>query len=536
MLALIFGVAAVLIFIGRRDTKSIRLIGTSDTHGKFVAWDYGSNVKNTTGSMTQLFTAIKKYRNKNTLLLDAGDTFQSNSAELFMDEPVHPMIMAMNKINYDAWVTGNHDFDYAMSKVTEEMSTIDAEILAGNVYGPEGNHIADGYTIFKKNGLRIAVIGMTTPVCNLSDPENTEGYEVRDALAETRAIIDEIEGQYDILVGLFHMGLYNEYNQPNTGVIDICNACPEFDVMISSHEHSRVSGEIINGVLTVQNAEKAQTMAVIDLKVKKKNGKWEVESKKSELVEISEFKEDPEMYDMLKEYHEKAKADAAKVIGRIENLTEIEEVSKGKPVLIAEDSYVQDFVNEVQLYYSEADVSASQINTPNFEFPTNEIRKCDLAFIYKFSSNLSVIKMNGKQLRQFMEWSVGYIKQIEPGDTEISLDGDNAYYFYSIFSGVDYEIDPTKEKGSRIVKLTWPDGTDVKDDDEFTIALNNYITNNCVMNPDVIYDKGDLPELVNGSVHGEYDGIRDMIADYIENVKHGEITLNVDRNWKIILP
>ena len=56
------------------------------------------------------------------------------------------------------------------------------------------------------------------------------------------------------------------------------------------------------------------------------------------------------------------------------------------------------------------------------------------------------------------------------------------------------------------------------------------------MNPGVIYEEGELPELVNGAVHSEMGSIRDMMANYVENVKHGELTLNVDHNWKIILP
>ena len=62
---------------------------------------------------------------------------------------------------------------------------------------------------------------------------------------ETRKIIDEIEGRYDVLVGVFHMGLTSEYGEPNSGVTDILNACPEFDVMISAHAHMQIAGEII---------------------------------------------------------------------------------------------------------------------------------------------------------------------------------------------------------------------------------------------------------------------------------------------------
>ena len=56
------------------NTKTIRIIGTSDLHGKFMPWDYALNTARPSGSMTQLATAIAQYRTGATLLVDAGDT------------------------------------------------------------------------------------------------------------------------------------------------------------------------------------------------------------------------------------------------------------------------------------------------------------------------------------------------------------------------------------------------------------------------------------------------------------------------------
>ena len=57
--------------------------------------------------MAQQATAIKENRTKTTLVVDAGDTIQANSAELFLNDDVHPMIAAQNAIGYDVYVTGN---------------------------------------------------------------------------------------------------------------------------------------------------------------------------------------------------------------------------------------------------------------------------------------------------------------------------------------------------------------------------------------------------------------------------------------------
>ena len=101
-----------------------------------------------------------------------------------------------------------------------------------------------------------------------------------------------------------------------------------------------------------------------------------------------------------------------------------------------------------------------------------------------------------------------------------------------MFAGVNYEVDISKPVGERIVNLTWPDGTPVKDDDSFESAVNNYRANTQLLS-DVIYKDGDKPVLLEMDVHSG-DGVRKLIATYIQEVKGGTIRPECDNNWKII--
>lgn len=74
--------------------------------------------------------------------------------------------------------------------------------------------------------LMVAVIGMVTPNIIYWDAQSLKNCKVTDPLKETRQILDRIEGQYDLLVGVYHMGINNEFGTKNSGVTDICNACP----------------------------------------------------------------------------------------------------------------------------------------------------------------------------------------------------------------------------------------------------------------------------------------------------------------------
>ena len=102
-----------------------------------------------------------------------------------------------------------------------------------------------------------------------------------------------------------------------------------------------------------------------------------------------------------------------------------------------------------------------------------------------------------------------------------------------MFAGVCYEINLSHEPGDRIEHLTWPNGTPVKDDDAFDLAVNNYCANSQLLVPGVIFEADDLPTLVEMDVHGEIGGIRELIGEYISSVKNGVIYAVCDENWRI---
>ena len=396
------------------ETKMIRIIGTSDLHGKFVPWDYALNQESLSGSLAQLSTAIQEYRTENTLLMDAGDTIQDNSAEIFLSgDDVHPMVQAINALNYDVWVTGNHDYNYGMEITKKTIADLDCKVLTGNVYDKKGERIADGCTVLTVDGVRVAVIGMVTPNIARWDAANLQGCKVTDPLEETRAIIDEIQGSYDVLVGVFHMGIDNEYEVPDSGVADILKQCPEFDVMISAHTHKRIAGQDIHGTLVVQNKDMGQTMSVIDLILEKDVDGWKLTDKSSGCIDIAAYQPDPVIMDLLEKYDTQAKIDAETVIGKLEggplvpgngndgNAADTavpENVSSTIPVARIRDTPLMDLVNRVQMYYADAAVSAAPLSFAEANLYPGNIRKCDVSMIYKFNNTLYKVHIVGRRI------------------------------------------------------------------------------------------------------------------------------------------
>ena len=517
------------------ETRQLRILATSDLHGKFMPWDYALNAESTSGSMAQLASAIKEYRTENTLLVDAGDSIQDNAAEIFFGQfDVHPMAAALNAIGYDLCVTGNHEFNYGMDTLRSYLASLEPQVLSGNVYDETGARLAEPFTVFDMDGVRVAVIGMVTPAITRWDALNLENCTVTDALAETRAAIEALEGRYDILVGVFHMGLGSDYGLPNSGVEDILNACPEFDVMVASHGHVLIPSMEINGALVVENKSMAQTMSVIDLTLIRDGDGWRVADKQAESVQISAYAPDPELTEVLAPYHAYALADAQQVIGRLTGgpLVPEDEIA-GIPTLQVQDTALVDLINRVQLYYSGAQVSATAVGNVTANLLPGDIHKCDVSLIYRYTNTLYTLRMTGAQLKTYMEWSASYYNTLQPEDLTVSFDASIPVFNYDMFAGVCYEVNVAREPGSRIENLTWPDGTPVADDDVFNIAVNNYRATTQLLAPGAVFAEDDMPILIEIDVRDEIGGIRELIREYIRTECSGELTPECDDSWRL---
>lgn len=515
----------------------LQILATSDTHGRFLPWDYAANKADTSGSVAQQAAAIAQRRTPSTIVVDAGDTIQGNSAELFLQDEMHPMSAGMNAIGYDVWVTGNHEFNFGMDTLKRVIAQQKAKVLVGNVYAPDGTPLADGYTILNKQGVKVGVIGMVTPNITRWDSKNLEGWTVTNPVDECRKLTKQLRGQVDVLLGVMHMDPESEYGVYGSGARDLAEVCPEFDVIVAAHGHRSVPGEIINGVLVVENSGNASTLSEIHLQLKRKwDGGWSIDQRTSEIVSMKDLPADAALSQQLAGYDARAKADAETLIGELRGgnmAPENDVVNIPQPMV--QDTALLDFINEVQMYYTGAKVSATALTSMTSQMKEGPIRKCDTASIYTYQNTLYKLEMNGAQLRSFMEWSAGFFKTWVPGDLTVAFDPSTRYYLYDAFEGVNYEIDVSQEPGGRIRNLTWPDGSPVRDEEVFTVAVNNYrATTQLLIAADIFAPGEPLPKLLEIDVRGDLGGIRELLGEYIRTVKGGVIQPKVNNNWKLV--
>lgn len=576
------------------DKQTLQILATSDSHGRFLPYDYAVNAADTSGSLAQVYTAVKELRSQNpnnTILIDNGDTIQDNSESLFVNGKSNPMIAAMNIMGYDTLTYGNHEFNYGIPALKNVMSQFKGKTLCGNVYNQDGSRLAAPYTVIERSGVKVGIIGMVTPNIKRWDSVNLEGYKVTNPIDETKKAIAELKKQnVDVIIAAEHMGETGEYNEPGSGAIDVLSQCPEIDAFIAGHYHSRIAGDYYyNNAIYTLNSNGTVTATLQDGSTKnstmeayteaKQKGTVIVEPNKWDKslsqINISVTKNDKEkyvienrgtdittkVYDMatktavnyspdadltaaLQSYHKIAIDDANTPIGTLKggDLAPKDEI-KGISDAKLKPTAMIDLINKVQMYYGEKiaghkiDVSAAAMFKDTQNIAEGQIKKCDTANIYQFDNTLYVLKITGAQLKKYMEWSANYYNTFKPGDLTVSFNAAIPGYNYDMFYGVKYKVDISKQPGSRIVNLTKADGTAIGESEVLYMTVNNYRASTQLTKPGTVFTSGDsLPVIIGQSekTNGLGDGrIRDLIGSYIQNVKGGTITPECDNNWSL---
>jgi len=514
------------------DTKPVgsivelQIISTSDGHGKFLPYDYALNAPDNSGSLAQISSAFNEFKTENTILVDVGDTIQGNSAELFIHDKIHPMVRAQNLMEYDVWVLGNHEFNYGMDVVTDVIKQHDCNVLCGNVYYADGTGIANDYVILERDGVKVGIIGMVTPNIVKWDKTNLEkaGAMVTDPVAEVRIAVDKIKDKVDVLIAACHMDCENEYGLEDSGVYDLADKVPELDLILAAHGHKKIEGIYRNGVLITENNDLGKTMSQIKITLQKgEDGRYKIMEKSSKSYDMKGYEVDPKISEdkIIVEADKRAKEDAATVIAQLVNESlspedEIPGITQGK----IQDTALVQLINDVQMYYTGAKISGAALFVDNANLYKGDIHKCDMAMVYKYANTLYKVRMTGRQLLKWIEWSYDYINTFKPGDLTISFNPNIRGYMYDMFKGVKYEVDISQPVGWRVKNLTLEDGTPVDMNAKYDVAVNNYRASSNLSSYGQIFTEEDgLPEILEIDVRGDIGGVRELIGDYIVNVK-----------------
>jgi 2',3'-cyclic-nucleotide 2'-phosphodiesterase / 3'-nucleotidase len=465
---------------------AVTLLATTDLHGNLVPVDYVTGQPVARG-LAKIATLIRDARagKANTLLIDCGDTIQGTPLEDVYQsiarsgaDPVghrtathlagDPMMRAMNLLGYDAMTVGNHEYNAGLANLAKARQDAQFPWISANTTVAAGGAEREfaPYVVRTISGVRVAVIGITTPVIPLWErAENLGTYRFVAPIEAVRRAVARLrqEERPDVIVVAAHSGLGRNLQtgaleEPAENVVyQLAEEAPDLDAIVFGHSHAQLEGQLVGKVLLVQPKNGGASLARIDFTLERRPaGGWRVVSKKSRLIPVTaETVAAPDLMEMAKLYEEAAHRYLNTPVA-----TSAHELSAAHGR--EEDTAVVDAIQRVQLFYSKADVSFTALFNPEVRIPRGQVTVRQIAALYPYDNELLAIEGTGKMVKDALENAARFFS----GN---GMPGFN----YDMAEGVEYEIDRTRPEGDRIRNLRWR-GKPLETEQKLRVAINNY--------------------------------------------------------------
>jgi 2',3'-cyclic-nucleotide 2'-phosphodiesterase (5'-nucleotidase family) len=470
-----------------RSTEPVDLViaTTTDVHGRLRGWDYYANQVDAMRGLSRAATIVDSVRTANpgrVILLDAGDLLQGNplayvAARVSADR-TNPIIAAMNAMQYDAAAIGNHEYNYGVPYLDSAIRQARFPFLSANTYrvDPADIHAYRPWTIVDRAGLRIGIVGATTPGVTIWDAENIRGrLRFGDIVPAVRQAVEEARNAgADVVLVTVHSGLNepSSYDTVSTGVPSenvagrIAAEVPGIDLVVYGHSHKENKGTTIGQTLLIQPKNWATSVDVAHLLVHRVGGRSKVSEKRSDLVQSAGHPENAAVLAATDAVHRETVAYVTTPIG-----TTPERWSADSARL--KDTSLIDFILETERKAAGSDLASTAAFSTDLVMGPGPITIAQVAQLYPYDNTLRAVRITGKQLRDYLEFSNRYYRTPVSASSPLQTDPQIPGYNFDVVAGVDYVIDVSRPIGSRITRLDYK-GAPVRDTDTFTMALNNY--------------------------------------------------------------
>lgn len=549
----------------RPDQLKIRIIETTDVHGALFPVDFLQN-EQPISSMAQVASFVKQQRKNSRqelILLDNGDMLQGDPSVYysnFMDtNNRHICADIYNFLNYDAVCIGNHDIEPGHDVYDKLVSEMNMPMLGANVvYQDTGEPYFQPYKIIERQGVRIVVLGITTPAVPTWLPEKIwEGMAFEDMITSTEKWVKIIQKKEnpDVLIGLFHSGVDYTYNSQDENTLKNENASQlvaervsGFDVIFTGHDHTGWNKTVLNSndeeVLILGATSRARDVAVADIELF-----YDIETDSYEkevsgmIVAVGDQKPDPKYMSTFGAYKDKISNFVLEPVGQFANDID------ARPSIFGPSTFT-DIIHLVQFELSDADISFTSPLSLNTQIEKGDIYMRDLFKLYRFENLLYTMKLTGSEVKNFLEYSYriwfdtmyngdGHLIRYRKDDFgKIAINHNNKrpltygqYFNYSSAAGIVYTVDISKQPGERVNIISMSNGEEFDENKIYTVAMNSYRGNggggHLIKGAEIC--EAELPARIMESTEKD---LRFYLFQYIKD--HSPVEIPKVANWKVI--
>lgn len=523
---------------GPKDGEyTFRILTTNDVHGRYFDSLYVTD--GTINALTNVSWYADSIRTaageENVILLDAGDCLQGDNAAYYFNytDTVSKHIFArmVEYMGYDAIAVGNHDIETGHKVYDRMVETMEVPFLAANALRTDdGRPYFQEYVTLKRHGIRITVIGFTNPnIKSWLSPLLWEGMTFESLLPMVQQVVDRVreEEESDVIIVLTHSGTgEGDGSQLESQGLDLFKSLRGVDFIVCAHDHRPVVHKN-DSICLINAGSHCRNLGSGTVTVRVEDGKVVSKTLDAGLIPLDKMKVDVKMREMFRNDYEAVKAFTLKEVGELKTHLRTRDAYKG----------MSDYLNllhTLSLGCTPAQISFAAPLTFNGSVNAGTLVYNDLFTIYPFENQLFVVKMTGKEIKDYLEYSYDmWINTIDSADDrllKIVNDPDprtgqkqwsfiNRSYNFDSAGGLVYNVDVTRSAGERITILSLADGSPFEESAEYNVAMTSYrasggggiMRNGAGIDTDRISDR----------VVEYYPEIREILYDYL--IKNGEI-------------
>lgn len=487
------------------DQASLTIYCTSDVHGTVVDQDLKRNRPHSSSLANAAYylRTVRDTAQTPVILLDNGDFLQgqpSNYYYNFIDtNDLNLTSRIMNYLRYDAASVGNHDIETGHSVYDKIARELDFPWLSANtVNTATGQPYFTPYTILHRNGIKIAILGMTTPGIPKWLPKYLwEGLQFRDMIESARYWVKEIQQKEkpDLLIGLFHSGFNYNYGgenehtscNENAGVL-VARAVEGFDVIILGHDHQEKQMEETDPsgkkVVILDPKSHATYLGKITIRLNRKGRAYEKRIT-TELIPLADIPRDTAYLNHFQPDIEKVRRYIHTPLGKFTHPL------SGRDGLFGPSAFT-DLIHNAQLAVTQADVSFSTVLQKDALIREGEVTVRDMFNLYSYENGLYTMSFTGKEIDRYLEFAYGLqyntMKNADDHLIRFKKDAEGNYlqnkqgqyipatdfFNYSCAAGIKYTVNVSREAGDRVTILSMSDGTPFSEDSTYSVAINSY--------------------------------------------------------------
>jgi len=523
---------------GRETMKKVEfsILATSDIHGYLFPTSYRNPDFSQLG-LSKLASIIQKKRqDKPILLIENGDFIQGSPLtfyhqKFFADQP-NPMIAAANHLKYDAAIFGNHEFNYGLGTLKDVMAQSNFPWLAANIYGDNEKHLGKPYIIKEIDGVKIALLGVTTHFVTLwEEPSNIQGLQFKDAYESAKQwvkIIRETE-EIDLLVLCYHGGFERDLETGELAEADTgenqgykMSEIEGVDILITGHQHRELA-TILNGKSVIQPGTKGICMAEIQvtLQFDQDSNMIGLHHEPSLIYVDDSTETDEDTCVQALPLQTQLESWLDEPIGSVNGNMLIEDPFEAR---LADNPYVE-FINNIQLQISGAQISGTALFHNEKGGFGHQVTMRDIMNNYIYPNTLKVLLLSGNDIRLALEQCATYFEVVD-GNIVVNpefLVPKAQPYNYDMWEGIDYEFTVSNPVGERVTKLLW-NNEPMSMTEEFKVVMNSYRATGA----------GNFPMFQNKPLLKEIQtDMIEMLAQYF--IEKKEIQATCNQNWVVKL-